>query len=105
MDLSYAAHNVDQSVQLLYHKDFYYILRPVFEDLFKFDCFKLKCNLALIKLLLVTGFVVSQLLLQNFVKVSFTSISGVLLRAYKLMQTLPHFNRAQLVVVETQSLN
>ena len=105
VNLSYATHNVDESVQLGDHEYFYHTLRPVFQHLFKLDCFQFKCYLALIKLLLKTSLLVCQSLLQNFVHVRFTTTASVLLRAHKLLQTLPHLDRAHLIVVEAQSLN
>lgn len=105
VDLSYTAHDIYQPVQLVNHECLYDALRPVFKGLFKFDCFQLKRYLALVELLFVTGLLVNEPLLQDLVQVGLAAVASLCLRTHQLLQTLPHFDWAHLIVVEAQSLN
>ena len=51
MNLPYAAHKVNQSIEVLDFDRFNHCLRPFFEYIFKFDCFTIEVGSQLFELL------------------------------------------------------
>ena len=92
VNLSDSAHQIYQSVELPYLKTLDNSLRSVLESLFKFDCFKLERNFALIKLFLVSGLFVLNALLEDLVQIVFTAALSLLLCTDQLTEVLSHFN-------------
>ena len=105
VDLSDAANEVDQTIELFYLKALNYALGSILQCFFKFNGFELKVCSQLIELLSVSELLILYFLVEDLVEVGLAPASCILLRRDQPTQLLAYLDRAHLVVVEAQRLN